>query len=481
MNFLKSFLWLSLVAVLCLFYAACDDNTGTFGAAVMPESDEPEVSQAVFEAYVKSAKTDSLIAKTSSCYLGRVTDPETHATTTCNFLAQFYLLEGVKMPAREYMHKVNGRVACDSVIMRLYISSYYGDSLNSIKIGVRELDRENIMPEGVAYYTNIDAEKYVGKSPDAIDKAVTFSVVNLSQNDSLRYSSTFSRNVEIKLPVSYGSEILNKYYDYPEYFKNSNAFIRNVVPGFYFKTISGNGTIVTIDVSTLSVYYHYTMGDSTYVQVQRVAATEEVLQNNEFENSNIDDLINDESCAYLKTPAGIFAEVSLPVSEIYENHGNDSVNSAKIVFKRQNNDVVTKYSFAAPAQLMMIRKSKLDSFFANDKKPEGKEEYVVSFASDYNSYTFPNIANLISSLKRLRDEGAGVSASEPASSRKAKYQKWEAANPDWNKVLLVPVVSTTNSSGNITSVHHDFSLKSTKLLGGKNTPIAISVVYSHFK
>ncbi len=481
MKFVKSaYLWMCLLMASGLSIVSCDDNTGTFGIEVMPEADAPEVSQSVRDVYIRSVKVDSLLANTSTCYLGRVTDPETHSTTTCNYLAQFYMIAGLKLPSKECMYKENGKVVADSVAMHLEIDSYYGDSLNTIKIGVYELDKDKVLPEGVSYYSNINAEQYVSKKPTAINKTVTFSVVDLSKSDSLRYSSSY-RYVYVKLPKSFGSEILNKYYDHPEYFNNSYTFMHNVVPGFYFKTLSGNGTIVTISVTSLSVYYHYTKEDSTYVGVQHVAATEEVLQNNEFENRNIDRLVSDESCAYLKTPAGIFTLAELPIDSIYENHDNDTVNSARIVFKRLNNNVVTQYSFSPPSQILMIPVDEFEAFFKEHQVPDGKTTYVVSFSSEYNSYTFSNISNLVAYIKRQRDNGAGVAPSESQASRKLKYQKWEAANPNWNKVLLVPVSTTVNSSSTITSVYHDFSLASTKLLGGKYTPIKISVVYSRFK
>ena len=59
-------------------WASCDDNTDTFGRSVMPDSDVSEVTQAVYGAYANSVMVDSLMANSSVCYLGRVTDPETN-------------------------------------------------------------------------------------------------------------------------------------------------------------------------------------------------------------------------------------------------------------------------------------------------------------------------------------------------------------------------------------------------------------------
>jgi hypothetical protein len=122
----------------------------------------------------------------------------------------------------------------------------------------------------------------------------------------------------------------------------------------------------------------------------------------------------------------------------------------------------------------------MNSFFQNHKVPDSYKNYYTSFDQSYNSYTFSNIANLISYLKRLRDNGAGISYTDSETSRRAKIADWEAKNPEWNKIVLVPISTENSSLGAITAVHNDFSLGSTKLVGGENNPINISIVYSHF-
>ena len=59
---------------------------------------------------------------------------------------------------------------------------------------------------------------------------------------------------------------------------------------------------------------------------------------------------------------------------------------------------------------------------------------------------------------------------------------WEASHPDWNKMVLVPISYKTTSSSTVpTKVEHDMSLTSTRLVGGANKGIDISIVYAKFK
>ena len=82
---------------------SCDDNTNDIGLTAMPHADITNTSQMTFSAYSKSIKVDSLAANTSKCYLGKVTDPETGTTTTCNYAAQFFRNEEYKLPQKQFM------------------------------------------------------------------------------------------------------------------------------------------------------------------------------------------------------------------------------------------------------------------------------------------------------------------------------------------------------------------------------------------
>ena len=64
--------------------------------------------------------------------------------------------------------------------------------------------------------------------------------------------------------------------------------------------------------------------------------------------------------------------------------------------------------------------------------------------------------------------------------------QWQSENPDWNKVVIIPVV-TSNATvmengvnmNTQVSVTHDLSLNSIRLIGG-DTKIKMQVVYSRF-
>lgn len=462
---------------------ACDDDSGTLGGEVMPSQDGIQISQALYSAITSSVAVDSVLATTSTSYLGKVVDPETQAITTSDFLCQFHTIAGYTLPDLNQMQRdENGLPVADSVELRIYVRSYYGDSLNSMKVGVYELDTARALNEGTSYYTNLDPSQYVNRSETAIKKEVVFAIKDLAQPDSVLNSSSSSNSLRVKLPVSYGNYLLSQYYSHPEYFASSYSFTHHVCAGFYVRTLSGSGTMAAIDVSALSVYFSYEQNGEKQTGVQRVAATEEVLQNTRVENKNLAPLLAAERYTYVKSPAGLLTEVTLPIDSICSlAHEGDSINSAKIAFPRYNSDEAVSYPLPLPTTLLMVRKGELQAFFEEGRVADGSTSFLTTFSQTGNTYTFSNIGPLVSYLRRERNEGAGLNGDETPAQREAKLAAWREANPDWNKVLLVPVTANYNSTGVLTRVRHDFGLASTRLAGGPDgLRPEISVVYSRF-
>ena len=201
------------------------------------------------------------------------------------------------------------------------------------------------------------------------------------------------------------------------------------------------------------------------------SGTEEVLSATYVNNdkTQMQTLANDKSCTYLKTPSGIFTEVTLPIEEIVKGHEKDSINSAKIAFTRINSTSSQSQLFSVPQTIMMVSKAEMNSFFESKNMVDNRGSFISTFDKSLNQYVFTNISELIKHLYDLKKTGK--------------------ATEDWNKVVLIPVTpryNTDASSGTriLSGVFNNMSLTNVKLVGGSentNAPITISVVYSKFK
>lgn len=480
---MKTIIYTVIAIMSCITIASCDDTTDSIGNSLTDNMDMLKVTTDTFNVATRSIVADSVLSRSTTGYLGKIRDIETGNYITGDFMAQFSTLENYKLPEKDSIVSLqDGEVIADSCSIRLFYTDYYGDSLATMNITAYEMNEP--MKEGVKYYSNFDpiAEGLIRNDGMKVNKTYTLTDLSISDEDRADESS-YTPNIKINLNKpytdkngvtynNYGTYIMRMYYEDPDRFKNSYNFIHEVCPGFYFKTNDGIGSMAYITVSQLNIYFRY-LNDSTYVGTTSFSATEEVLQTTNISNDkqNIADLANDNTCTYLKTPAGIFTEITLPVDEITENHSNDTINTAKISLTRINNNTHDEYSLSAPSTLLMIPKDSLYTFFENGDNVDYKKSFIATYSSSTNQYTFNNISGMITYMVDIKKKGL------------AENSNWLNEHPDWNRVVVIPVSVTTNSSSQIVKIVHDMSLTSTKLVGGSENPyepIKINVIYSKF-
>ena len=469
---------------------ACDEDTAMIGSGIMPGKDHVETTDSVFQLTSRSIPVDSVRANTANSYLGCIVDPETQSKTTCSFLAQFHMTEDYRFPAKDRLQwDEQGNPMVDSCDIRLFFNQYYGDSLAVMKLHVQELDTARTLEENVAYYSNLDPEEFINPSNT---NHFTFAY---AVRDLARPGAT-NPSILVRLPKEYGQFILKKYYENPDFFKNSYNFIHHVCPGFYFKTTGSVGSMVNTYISTLDVFFKYKTtteaGTDTLVNgMHRMAATEEVIQSTSVENRIPEGMLDPTNeYTYIKSPTGIFTEVTLPVGDVVAGeHYNDTINSAQIVFRCFASEVAAGRLLSVPQNIIMVRKADMYKFFEKEKLPDSETSFIAVYDATNNAYSFSNIGQLLTILKNERDAGAGAVRTESEDVRNAKYAQWEAANPDWNKIVLIPVqadyTTTTSIYGTTTKtlqrVRNLMGMTSVKIEGGPNAAPQMSVVYSRFK
>ncbi len=473
-----------LCALACL--AACNDETGTIGGSLINDLDHLEISTDTFDITTRSIVVDSVLARSSSSYLGTIRDPETGEYISANYMTQFHTLEGYGFPVIDSISSrdINDYVIADSCELRLFWDSFYGDSLSSMKCTAYELATP--MTEDKTYYSNFDPIKeglVRSTSVGGIKASKTYTLEDMNVSLSLRNNSSYSKNIRILLNKpytdkdgktynNYGTYIMRKYYEEyggdSTYFKNSIRLTNNVIPGFYIESTGGLGNLANVTLTQLNLYFKYKGSSSStpYTGTMSFAGTQEVMQHTNYvnESEKIKSLADDPTCTYLKTPAGIFTEITLPVNEICLNHDNDTINSAKFTLQRLNDVTDSDYAFDAPTTVLLVPKDSLYSFFEHRDVNNNKTSFLATFDTKSNTYTFNNIGSMIKAMQQSKLNGN--------------------TSEDWNKAVLIPVTTTTNTSSQVTKVMHDMSLTSTRLVGGPSNPnggIRISIIYSKYK
>lgn len=482
---------LTVLVIAALTFAACDDTTEGIGGSITNKIDNINISNSAFNVTTKSIVADSVLSRNNMGLIGKMKDPETGNYVKGDYMTQLSVLPTFSVDTLDYIKQANnGSIEADSCYLLVSYNASYGDTIAPMKVTAYEMTKP--MSEDQEYYSNYDAFKEGWVSENNQHWSSNYNLSNTSDVKNFKIYLNKKYEKDGKTYKNYGSYIMQTYAEHPEYFKTNFKFLHNVCPGFYIKNVGGTGNMAKIWNTELIFYWtrHKTINkDSTAVGIgyNRFDGTEEVLQLNKIENDteNLEELASQDQkkCTYLKSPAGIFTEVTLPIDDIMKGHEKDTLNTATISFPRLNNDNEDNpYNFATPSTILMVQKDSLQSFFEKSKLADSRTSYTASYSSTgtyKNAYTFQNIANLVSAMYKNKGKGE-----------------------NWNKVVLVPVNVITTTQGYttvISKINHDMSLASTRLIVGTDDPdkdyttdektgkkvasgpIRIKVIYSKFK
>lgn len=473
---------LTVLVIAALTFAACDDTTEGIGGSITNKIDNINISNSAFNVTTKSIVADSVLSRNNTGLIGKMKDPETGNYVKGDYMTQLSVLPTFSVDTLDYIKQANGgSIEADSCYLLVSYNASYGDTIAPMKVTAYEMTKP--MEENKEYYSNYDAFKEGWVSENNQHWSSNYNLSNTSDVKNFKIYLNKEYKKGGKTYKNYGSYIIQTYAEHPEYFKTNYKFLNNVCPGFYIKNVGGTGNMAKIWNTELIFYWtrHKTINkDSTAVSIgyNRFDGTEEVLQLNKIENDteNLKKLASkdQEKCTYLKSPAGIFTEVTLPIEDIMKGHEKDTLNTATISFPRLNNENEDNpYNFATPSTILMVQKDSLQSFFEKSKLADSRTSYTASYSSTgtyKNAYTFQNIANLVSAMYKNKGKGE-----------------------NWNKVVLVPVNVITTTQGYttvISKINHDMSLASTRLKRGvittdsngkETSPIQIKVIYSKFK
>lgn len=473
---------LTVLVIAALTFAACDDTTEGIGGSITNKIDNINISNSAFNVTTKSIVADSVLSRNNTGLIGKMKDPETGNYVKGDYMTQLSVLPTFSVDTLDYIKQANkGSIEADSCYLLVSYNASYGDTIAPMKVTAYEMTKP--MAEDQEYYSNYDAFKEGWVSENNQHWSSNYNLSNTSDVKNFKIYLNKEYKKGGKTYKNYGSYIMQTYAEHPEYFKTNYKFLNNVCPGFYIKNVGGTGNMAKIWNTELIFYWtrHKTINkDSTAVSIgyNRFDGTEEVLQLNKIENDteNLKKLASkdQEKCTYLKSPAGIFTEVTLPIEDIMKGHEKDTLNTATISFPRLNNaDEDNPYNFATPSTILMVQKDSLQSFFEKSKLADSRTSYTTSYSNTgtyKNSYTFQNIANLVSAMYKNKGK-----------------------SENWDKVVLVPVNVITTTQGYttvISKINHDMSLASTRLKRGvittdsngkETSPIQIKVIYSKFK
>jgi len=471
----------SLLAV--LFLISCDNETSSLGGTLTPQGDVMFVSNDSCFAQSRTIKAaDSLLIMTSMCNLGRFTEQNSGATFQSGYMTQLNCMENFTIADSVYgigdhvfpqwfIDEVGDQKPYYANLV-IYYSGYFGDPANPIRIEVFPLDK--MLDTETRYYPNLDPSEFCDTQAKPM-ASVTVSGWNLQDSDSLRSLSGYRPSITVPLPDSVAKTILEAYFDPQKrhYFTDAASFMENLCKGFYVRCSQGDGTMFYIDRTILGVNFKY-IGlddDDEPILESRIAefqGNSEVLQLNCLKWTGLEGELSDNSCTWIRSPFGIITEITLPIDDMRDDEY--VLNSAQL---RLSTAVTpsSQYKPSVPTTLLLIRKDKMQEFFSKNNLADKVESFVATYSSKYGTYTYENIAAMVEKIYGDRADWMEENGASAAA--------YEQSHPDWNKVVLIPVMANVNSLNSAISYKVDMYMRQVKLIGG-STPIKIKTIRTKF-
>lgn len=374
--------------------SGCNDDLTQVGTSIQPENDRPLVYADTFYMKARTVLTDSVYARTTYGSLGEIYDP-LYGNLKSDYMCQFYSPENFRFRQTP----LEGRI--DSVEFQIsYGRTWTGDSLTPMRAQLYEVTT----PLTRDFYTNIDPEKYCNMEKSlgaqtytARDLAnVSDSVWNaVDQNGNF----TYIPSIKIRMPQEVGQRFYDATIHTPEVFNNQNTF-NEFFPGVYVTNTYGTGNILNIQGSIMTIYYKYmtkgyTGQDSIGKMSETFSATSEIIQLNRFKNTDMSHLLEpNDSIAYLKSPAGVYTQLTIPAQDIAPIIKGRIVSNVALSLKALPQED-WKYAFQAPSNILILPKDSVDGFFKSNSVEDNITSYRGEYVASTRTYTFGNIARLL--------------------------------------------------------------------------------------
>ncbi|GHT76499.1 hypothetical protein AGMMS50262_14860 [Bacteroidia bacterium] len=401
---IKIFLFSILLGL--VYLTACDqDSIDNIGSSIQPDGDKIGVYETTIDITGKTVKVDSVYAKSINGLLGKFYDPE-YGEIEAGYICQYY-------PDTFYLDKMKNKNSVDSVRLLVLYRSYVGDSLSPMEVTVYPVKQNMILDKN--YYSNINPANYCDLNNILGRK--TYTARNLNISDSLNTVSNTNQSykvLSIPLPVELGNLFLEEYKkpDHGALTDPDKAAV--LFPGTYLASTFGSGCILDVEGTRIHIYYDIEIenstgtADTTVVMYSSLNVTKEVIQLNHLVSSKDETLWQDETTPdmYIKTPAGVFSQISIPLKQIKDSIGDRWFSKVSLKLTAQPRSTrpysldfpgLGTYSTSqmASSKLLLIEPDSVKSFFEQQRVADNQTSYFTTFnASDY-TYSFENISNVV--------------------------------------------------------------------------------------
>lgn len=380
-----------------LLLTACENEDSVIGSVVAPGEVTINVDSITFDLQARPFQSDMFDSRSGNLLLGNL-EVEGYGNLECSFVTRFMCTPKLEIPDSLFSPE---RVDSCRFTMLISNGNITGDSIAPQKVSVYRLTKA--LPSDI---NNLfDPEGYYNPQEELGNKS--FILANISSTDSIHNKKSFV-SINVPLSVDFGKEIIEKYKSDPEIFSWPQT-MQEFLQGFFVKQTFGRGCVANVSEAYVSVYYHSLQekttvnGEDTITSIVHVRdsvmpfiVAPEVLSSNKVTYSVAQSIQQriDEGETILTTPCGYSTSFVFPVEMLKErfesmNKHLSMVSDLTLSIPAEN--ITNNYGIQPAPNLLMIKTSELDEFFAKNKVPDGLSSFTALYNEATSTYQFSSL------------------------------------------------------------------------------------------
>lgn len=386
---------------------ACEDNTTTIGSVIASGEVEITFDSITYDLHARPIKIDEFDSKSGNLMIGKLQNAN-YGSLDCSFVTRLMSASSLGVPDSLFSPE---RVDSCKLMLGAKRGNVVGDSLAPQILTVYKLNKQ--LPSDITNAFN--PEGYYDPSQPFASRSYTLS--EIASSDSLLYNASFV-DISVNLPVEFGREIFQSYKDDPSIFQWPQSMAEKFLPGLCVKSTFGNGCVANIQSLYVGVYYHSLQpgkdiidGDTIsvikhvgYVTIP-FTVSPEVLSSNNITYIPSENIINKNSSGdgqvVLTTPGGYLAEFEFPIKDLINRYQEkdmhlSTVNDLNLYIPAQPFD--ENSGIGVPDNILMIKTSEYESFFAQNKVPDSKIAFTGVYDPTKKQYYFSSLRNYITEM-----------------------------------------------------------------------------------
>lgn len=410
-------------------FSSCEDEAGVIGGGLRPTDVSIYVDSTAFNVNGKSVEALSIDSRSTSVLLGKIQTPN-YGNLSCSYVTQLMPAESISIPNSITPEDI------DSVrlILRMPIANVTGDSLAPQQLKVYRLTQP--LDQSISSSYNPDG-KYDPKPLGT--RNYTLSGFTMEGKNTASLIS-----VEVEMPLAIGQDALRQYRKDPAMFQWPEQFAKEF-NGLYVRSTFGKGCIGAVSNTGIYVFTHHNETkyetDSegvTTTKIQQVAdstcffsSAPEVISSNIITYNPSDDIkqLVAKGETIVTTPGGYNASIIFPTEDVLKKFweaNSDLGVINNLTFSIPAEKIGEDTEFDVPPTLLLVKKSKAESFFKENKVPDSKESFIGTWDSSTGLYSFGSLRAYIEELKNKQGE----------------------IKPEDVEFMIVPVLTTSESVPN---------------------------------